>query len=229
MSIKLMLLCKEGEAKDAYLKEANAIGLELDVAPSYDELFKKMANELYQGVMIDLATNIKASKQEKFFAQEALQAFPAAQLKWDRDSGSIFAVSLGQKSSTGTLQDFINIECNAFPARLVRLASRKTVNLNVLLCKGTVLNKDSLERTVTINISKGGCFLFSAHDWSNIPHACLLINELQDRSFIIGSVRWFVEWGKFTTIPGIGISFDQIKQGQLEEITDKFIGHNSNE
>lgn len=224
MSIKLILLCKEGETKDAYLQEANTIGLDLDVVPTYDELFNKMANDRYQGVVVDLATNIKASKQEKFNAQEAFQAFPAAQLKWDRDSGSIFAVSLSQKSSTGTFQDFINIECKPFSPRSIRLAPRNNVYLNVILAKGDALNNDSLERTITINISKGGCFIFSAQDWSKISHACLIINELQDKSCIIGKVRWFIEWGKSITIPGIGISFNHINKGQIDEIAERFIG-----
>ncbi len=222
-----MLVCKEGEAKEAYLKETKSIGVEVDVVPTYDELFKKMINDPYQGIMVDLVTNIKASKEEKFIAQEALQTFPTAQLKWDRDSGSIFAVSLGQTFSNGTLHDFINAECKPFPARSVRLQPRKNVNFNALLAKGEVINKECLERTITINVSKGGCFLFSVQDWSNISHACFIINELQDKSPIVGKVCWFVEWGKTTTIPGIGISFKHIKQGQLEEITDKFIGRGS--
>ena len=32
MSAKLILLCKEGDAREAYLKEAKAIGVEVDVA-----------------------------------------------------------------------------------------------------------------------------------------------------------------------------------------------------
>jgi hypothetical protein len=97
---------------------------------------------------------------------------------------------------------------------------RKVVHFNVLLSYDEPIGEKALERTVTINISKGGCFLFSGRDWSNTPKAWFIINELQDKTPIAGDIRWTVEWGKQMTIPGIGLSFKHIKPSQLEKLAN---------
>jgi Tfp pilus assembly protein PilZ len=98
---------------------------------------------------------------------------------------------------------------------------RKVVHFNVLLSNDESMDEKKLERTVMINISKGGCFLFSGRDWSDTSKAWLIINELTDKTPIEGDIRWSVEWGKQMTIPGIGLSFKHIKSSQLEELVHK--------
>lgn len=223
MNIKLILICKDGEARQAYLNEAKAIGVQFDVVSTYDELFKYMLNNPYHGILIDLPTNIKTSKEEKAAAQEAIRSFPIAQLNWERESGSIRTISFGKTLTSCTLHDFINDECQPFTARSIRLHARKNINFNILLAREEGMSEAFLERTVTVNVSKGGCFLFSGQDWSNILHVSFVINELQDKSPIVGEIRWSIEWGETMTIPGIGICFKHIKQGQLDELSEKFL------
>ena len=104
MSAKLILLCKEGDAREAYLKEAKAIGVEVDVVSTYSELFKTTITNPYQGVMIDLPTSMRASKDEKGIVQEILEVFPIVQVKWDAATNVIRTMSLGKSiSSTPTI------------------------------------------------------------------------------------------------------------------------------
>ena len=222
MAIRLILVCKDGEAKESYLKEIKSDAVEVDIVSTYDDLREKVINTPYQGIMIDLATNIKASKEERATAERALHIFPTAQLQWERNTGTIRTMILGKTSNSSTLHDFINIECQSFAPRLIRFYPRKNINFNVLLSKGNVMG-ESPERTVALNVSKDGCFLFSCQDWSNVLHACFIINELQDKSPIVGSVRWTVGWGKIMAVPGIGLKFEHISQGQLQEIDEKFL------
>ena len=49
--------------------------------------------------MIDLVTQMKMSAEEKNIAKEMLGIFPAIQLKWDAESGSIRNISFWQKSN----------------------------------------------------------------------------------------------------------------------------------
>jgi hypothetical protein len=221
MNMKLILVCKEGDARQAYLNEMKALGVEVDVVSSYYEFFKTRASTPYQGLMIDLVTQMKMAVEEKNVSKEILGFFPTIQLKWDAESGSIRNISLGKATTSGSLKEFIHTECQSFMARAVRLNMRKIVHLNVLLSNDESMNEKALERTVTINISMGGCFLFSGRDWLNAPKAWFIINELQDNIPIAGDIRWSVEWGKQMMMPGIGLSFKHIKPSQLEELVNK--------
>lgn len=220
MNMKLILVCREGKARQAYLNETKALGVDVDVFPSFYEFLRTMANDPYQGLMIDLETQMKMSLEEKNVSQSILGSFPTIQLKWYAESGSIRNISLDKKTVSRSLKEFIKTECQSFTARTVRLNIRKMVHFNVLLSKDESMYEKFLERTVTINVSRGGCFLSSGRDWSNYSTAWFIINELQDKTPIAGNIHWSVEWGKQMTIPGIGIGFRYIKQSQIEELVD---------
>ena len=216
--MKLILICKEGEARQAYLNEIAAMGVSVDAVSSYSEFLNTKAINPYQGLMIDLVTQMKMSAEEKNISKELLGIFPTIQLKWDVESRSIRNISFGNRTTSNSLKDFINTECQSFRARAVRLNMRKMVHFNVLLSNDEAMDEKNLEHTVTINISKSGCFLFSGRAWTKYPTAWLIINDLQDKTLIAGDIRWSVEWGKQRVIPGIGISFKEIKPSQIEEL-----------
>ena len=222
MGAKLILVCRDGEARQAYLNEAKTIGVQVDVVSTYGELFNTMIETPYQGVMVDLITSMKASKEEKGMAQEIIEVFPIIQLKWDNESKAIRTISLSKSQSSDTLADFVSAECEAFSPRAIRLNIRKSIHFNTIICHEEKMTEKNIEKTVTINASKGGCFLFSIQDWSRSLHVWLIINELQDKTPISGDIRWKMEWGKAMMIPGIGINFKQIKPNQLEELTGKY-------
>ena len=181
-----------------------------------------MITNPYQGVMIDLIPSMKASREEKGAAQEILDVFPLIQLKLENETGIIRTISFGSSSGSDSLVNFINNECRIFTPRAIRLSVRKSINFTVVMSKEEHMNEKLLERTVTMNASQGGCFLFSSQDWSNTADVWFIINELQDKSPIKGDVRWAVSWGNNMAIPGIGISFNKIKPEQLEELTNKY-------
>jgi hypothetical protein len=216
--MKLLLVCKEGNARQAYLDETKALGIDVDVFPSFYDFLKTMANTPYQGLLIDLETQMKMSLEEKNVSKAILEFFPTLQLKWHAESRSLRNISLGMKTTNVSLKEFIITECQSFTARAVRLNMRNMVNFNVLLSTDESMYERFLERTVTINVSRGGCFLSSGRDWSNYATAWFIINELQDKTPIAGNIHWSVEWGKQMTIPGIGVGFRYIKQSQIEEL-----------
>ncbi len=222
MSMRVILVCKEGASRQTYLNETKKNEVEVDAVSTFGELFQAMIINPYQGVMIDLVTSMKASREEKGVAQEILDVFPVIQLKLENETGTIRTISLGSSSGSGSLVDFINNECRIFAPRAVRLSARKSINFNVLLSKEEHINEKLSEHTVTINASLSGCFLYSSQDWSAITNVWFMINELQDKSPIKGDIRWAVPWGKNMVIPGIGISFKKIKPEQLEELTTKY-------
>jgi hypothetical protein len=225
--MKLILICKEGESRQAYLTEIATIGVDVDVVSSYSEFLNTKAINSYQGLMVDLVTQMKMSADERIIAKDILEFYPTIQLKWDAESGSISNISFGKSATRNTMREFISIrdfissECQSFKARAIRQSMRKMIHFNVLLSTEERMDEKYLERTVTINMSKSGCFVFSGRVWTKYPTVWFIMNDLKDKTLISGDIRWSVEWGKRRVIPGIGIRFKQIKPSQIEEL----IGH----
>jgi hypothetical protein len=222
MNSKVLLLCQEGEAKQAYLKEMEAAAAAVDAVASYGELVRMMRETAYQGVVIDLVTSIKAPKEEKERARQILEVFRVLQVRWDADSRIIRTMSAGKTSDVGTLAEFVKIYCEPFAPRTIRSDYRKPVNFNVLMYKGESRRDEPPERTVTINVSKNGCFLYSSEDWTAGANIRLTLNELEDKTLIAAIVRWSVKWGEAMAIPGIGVEFTNIGARQAEEFVNKY-------
>ena len=72
-----------------------------------------------------------------------------------------------------------------------------------------------------MNISRGGCFIFSIGDWEVNNDALFIIKELTDLTPICGQVRWKIDWGSKMSVPGIGVKFKEIKDSQLKDLFDK--------
>lgn len=218
MTIKLALACKKGKARQAYVDAVKLTGVEVDVVPSLNELHELLSNGAFNGVMMDLSTKVTASREEKVMMHNLLEQFPLVQLNFDEKTGDVRSFHFGNPSGSETLSAFINGECRSFPPRSLRLTPRAEVNFNVLL--SPVDNSVTLktDRTVTINVSRGGCFFYSVDEpliGTRIKMVCL---ELEDQTPILGEVRWQILWGKIMQIPGIGIRFEDIRDNQLEEI-----------
>ncbi len=222
MAIRLILVCKEGPARQAYLREATSIGLEVDSVPTFGDLFKSMITTAYHGVMIDLVTSVKASREEKGVVQDILDAFPVIQLKWDPETNNIHTISTGSSMNVNSLAHFVAHECQIFKPRAIRLNVRKTMHFNVLLSRHKDMAQGIAEKSITINLSKSGCFLLSCQDWSDISDIWFVISELTDKRPIPGEIRWRQPWGKAMTMPGFGVSFKSILPGQLIQLMEQY-------
>jgi len=112
--------------------------------------------------------------------------------------------------------DFINTQCSNFIPQRIRAEAREELNLHVSLYK----NKDNKrpERSVTKNISTGGCFIFSTHRWKEGNDIWIKFNEIFGSTLIQSQVRTVLKWGESRQIPGIGVKFINLSQSQSEEI-----------
>ncbi len=221
MSVRLILVCKNDPAKEAYLREAQKAGIEVDTVESFGELLKSMVTKAYHGVMIDLVTSVKASSEEKSLAKDVLDAFPVIQLKRDHESSSLRTIASGSVRDNCTLADFVSQECRLFIPRTVRLSARKNVYFNVLISRAQDMDLALTHRGITLNVSKDGCFLLSCEDWSSSSEVWFVINELDDKTPICGEIRWRQPWGKNMTMPGIGVLIKKIPPGQKKQIMEK--------
>ena len=222
MSMKLILLCGEGDARQAYSKAIESLGVQVDSVSSFSELLKAMSHIPYNGIVFDLTTKIKRTKDEREVPYNILEMFPTIQLTWESKTKGVRTLYYGKSKKAGSMEDFINEVCQPFKSRIIRSYIRQKYNFNVVLSKDSGFLKKYIESTVTIDISMGGCFIYSNTNWERTSNAYFIIKELDDNTPILGEVRWRLLWGKAMRIPGIGIRFKSIKMCQVEELAANF-------
>jgi len=221
MAIRLILVCKEGPFRNAYLREAISLGIEVDAVSTFAELIDNMIKIPYQGILLDVVTNLKANREEKGISQEVLGAFPLMQLRWDQQTNRIQTISSGA-SSSATLAHFVAYECQPFRPRTIRSDVRKCINFNVEIYKDQNLTPASMERSITINVSRGGCFLCAFGNWSGISEIWIIVNELEDKTPLAGEILWRQPWGKSMIIPGFGVRITRISEKQRNQLLEEF-------
>lgn len=218
---KICLFARAGEARERYIKEIARSGFMVDIAGTPDELHRALQDSSYSGLLVDLLTKMMVPKSEQAALRRIFEVFPVIQLRIDRASDKIGTLYQGQPKNGGDLRDFLVNHCLPSPPRKIRTQSRKEAFFNLVITRqnGSPSGMPAHEeRTVTINISPGGCFVFSNLDWEKSAVVWLQIRELSDPTPILGEVRWGIEWGKSMQIPGVGIRFKDIKESQLKEL-----------
>jgi len=222
MNVKVILVCQEeGEAKQAYINAVKPFGVKVDTVPSFSELHKMLCENYYNGVMVDFRTKMKASNKEKELVHDVFEQFPVAQLNFEEKTGSIRSFHYSRESKGETLESFIKEECRSFIARPIRSSIRKIIHFNVILSNTGDFTKEGIDRTVTMNVSKGGCFIYSVDDLQTDANVMMVFKELEDQKPILGEVRWKALWGEAMQIPGIGVKFENLSEGQLAQICEE--------
>jgi hypothetical protein len=216
MDIRVLLIAQDGHARKAYLSTLEKCAVQVFVSESFQDLSSQICSHAYHGVFLDLQTKMKAIKSDKNQVYGLVDNFPVCQLKINDHNGEIDCFHHSQKFG-GTMLDFINNECRNFVPRMIRSDKRKELHLNVILYR----HEDEIqpEFSATINISQGGCFVFSTRQWEEGGDVWLRIKELTDNALISGQIRHIARWGESMRIPGIGVEFRTISASQAEEIS----------
>jgi len=217
--ITLLLIAERGAARDAYRNELCMLGVRVDCIATPDMVEGALCEIPYNGILIDVPTMIRSESLVKNRVSSIMERFPVLRLLYNGDNGGIRGLAHG-----GTLRDnkslssFVLNECRTFSPRTIRRSRRSDLVLNVLLAPNAEELNDIHERTVTVNVSEQGCFVYSTKRWEDNQNAWIVVNELEDKTPIGLRIHWSRGWGKMTRMPGIGTSFFSITSGQLRQI-----------
>lgn len=217
MTTRLLLVAERGDARTAYLDILRELGVEVDCIASPDELNDVLSGGAYNGLLVDVPTMIRCECADKNRITRIMNLFPVLRLMYNPQFGGIRGLAQG-----GTVRDnrdlgeFVRDECMAFEARSVRLAARKNMVFNVLLLKD--LDRETAERTITVDVSERGCFIYTVDRWNIASPAWMVINEFDDKTPIELKVRWSRGWGRIMCPPGIGASFESMSAGQYAQL-----------
>lgn len=218
MTMRMLLVCPEGETREAYTNAINKLGVQYDTVATFKELYYAMAAVPYNGILVDLNTKLRAPKEELSLVENILEKFPVIQLKWEGKAEKIRTYYFGQHKDGGDLGSFVDHHCRFFDSRKISIEKRITVHFSVILAKENDFREENIERTITINVSESGCFIFTNKKWDIRSDAWFIIKGISDQRPIRGEVRWCFEWGKNMQTPGIGVKFQEIKESQIHEI-----------
>jgi len=171
-------------------------GVNVVALSSLGELKFALQSKSVSGILLDLFTSTKASAQEKQDTNDLIQLYPHARFKFSGDKMSI----IGKEN---TLDSFVDV-CRKFKARSIRKNQRRIRHIAFHLSSDG--NFEKAEKTVSINFSDGGCFVFSANDWQVGDRVWLRFDDNNVEAQ--GIVRFHEPWGNRNSIPGIGVQFD---------------------
>lgn len=209
--IKILMVVKEAEARYAYEDAVRKVGVAYDVAGSFQEALSLSIDNTYSGLMIDILTLIRSSKEDKLIAYDCINYYPSLRVKWDARQKSMNLSPLEQSFSNDTeapLAYFIENRCKSFTARSLRRFARKDTCLSVLLSTCSDFPDGDSMKTFTVNISRGGAFVQSTRAFVKGQTVWLRFLEMPDAEPIKAVVCWHLEWGACRCIPGIGVMFE---------------------
>jgi len=200
---------------ETFLKKERVI---CQAVSSLRDVATHTARQPYNAIFLDMPLIVRASQYEKSLVEDCLRALPHARLNIAADTREVsILVSGDSHESSQTPEEYLRYCCEQ-PVRIVLPRNRIALNLNAVL---SLPSEDipSDERTVCIDISPGGCFLFSVNDEISLQSTVwirLLI--LHDSSPIQSTVCWKREWGMTNEIPGVGLRFDEMTPQQQAQI-----------
>jgi CheY-like chemotaxis protein/Tfp pilus assembly protein PilZ len=213
-----ILLAVADEARrslyEAFLKKERVI---CQAVSSLREVATQTAKQPYNAIFLDMPLIVRASRYDKSLVEDALRALPHARLNITDSSGEIsMLVSGDNHESSETPEEYLRYCCEQ-PVKTVLPRNRIPLNLNAELSHHS--KNTSKERTVCIDISPGGCFLFSVNDEIALQSTVWInLIILNDPTPILSTVCWKREWGMTNDIPGVGIRFDEMSKHQQEQI-----------
>ncbi|MDJ0719989.1 MAG: PilZ domain-containing protein [Desulfobacterales bacterium] len=216
---RILLIVQQGAARDRYRREILETGACIDTAASIEEFQGALTQSAYNGIVIDIPTKIQAMNRHKALVHSILERFPVIQVNQEKGSGRVRALLHGRNSRQGELQALIREACLSRPPRRLRARQRHAIHFNLLLMRERHPEADGIERSVTINISPDGCFLYTTGRFREGLRVWIRILEFRDQTPIACEVIHHRPWGDTMTIPGIGVCFQSITDAQAYALT----------
>jgi len=214
-----LLMVKDDQVKSAYMDALAHLSIDLEAVSSLKRMHSRLKSGPYNGLILDVPTMMKSKAEDRELVHDFIERFPTARVRYNPNNGRIVTMFYGQVNDADqSLEAFLINECASFAARSIRAAHRRGTNLNVLLYRTAKLSSNGAERTATLDLSEQGCFIFSGRDWQRRKRVWLRLPDLGDDSPIRTRIRRRVDWGGRGRLPGIGVVFESINQGQLDEL-----------
>ena len=222
MPTNIALVANQQEDIEVYIKHLSKPDVTLKVVSSFKHLEQLLASQPYNGIIVDLKTKLSVPREQKELAYDLLEHYPVLQSRIIPGSQKMQTIPFGKATRDISLDAFLSDECPGFSPRKIRSKNRRRIHFNILLSKTGSFAMDDLERTVTVNASKDGCFILSSSEWAQRTSTAFIIRDLAVKTPVVAEIRWSIPWGRKMKLPGIGVKFEDIQSSQLDELVEKY-------
>lgn len=216
----VLLICREGKSRQVYQAELDLPGVSLVCIPALSGFFSRGVYCQLSGIMVDMPTYMCSSEEERRILTDIVGHFPALRLKCNEQTGEIRTLPFGTAyPGNNPLAVFVQKFCESLAPRRIRSSERSQQNLPAMLSKFNQVDDRSAVRSVTANISCGGCFLVSFEPWIVGDRGWLILTGLKDNAPIPVEICWILPWGEGRSLPGMGVRFIDLTESQKAELT----------
>ena len=218
---KILIVVNDSEAGKAYRDALSELDVACDLVPTFHDMSCWAMEHRYNGLLIDILTLVRCSKEEKVIAYDCMNLYPVLRVKWESRQKKMKLSPLEQSFSPdvdSALRSFIDNRCRTFPARQLRRHQRKPIHLNALLSADGSFAGESTIKSFTVNLSSGGFFLHTTQSFEVGQTLWVRFLELADQAPIAATVCWSVQWGCPRCIAGVGMRFKALSEQQAREI-----------
>lgn len=219
--IKLLLLSSNPEAVSACRKTLQSLGIECEWTSKVSDMRRWLVGTPFNGLIFDVLTAARTSPVERALLQEFSDYYPTLMMRWNSASRKVRGLVFGEiLDKEDPLGDFVGRFCQPDRALVYRKTKRFNIHLNVLLSPKDEFTEQQVEKTVTLNLSRGGCFIISSRNWQHVEHAWIRLPDLADPTPIGVEVCQYLPWGEQKQIPGIGVKFTELQPDQQRAVDD---------
>lgn len=213
--VQIIIVAKDGSASH-YLEFFQEQGVSCLHIESFDAMAELLRREPAHGIVVDLKTKLRDRSKDPDLIRRVLDLFPVAYAK--EKGGEVSVLFRAQGGQGANLRSFLDA-CRASPPRRIRTHKRFTINLCVLIAGSSSPPREE-ERTITIDVSRSGMFLFTTGDYQPKDRLMISLPGLFDGELVEVVVRRVFPWGLHDKTPGIGVEFIGLDDEGREQILD---------
>jgi hypothetical protein len=206
LNLKIILVVSDSAEKDQYLHALEEHDAHCCVVSSLAEASAHASEEPHSGIAIDVRQMLRVTASNKGAVDDLLNGLPSATLNITalREVRLLPRGALAAHCSS--IGGFITA-CSHFAAKIIYHRDRTSTHYNVLLDSDPGF--PSPFRTVCIDLSAGGCFLFYGSEEIRTGNTVWI--KFPDNISVEGvkaTVCWSRAWGTSQCIPGLGVNFE---------------------
>jgi hypothetical protein len=179
------------------LQRINAAGVACE---SFLEAEDFARTGVFNGILVDLQSIVKAKGDEKVIACSLTGFFPTLRVR--AVGGMLVPMAMpGDAKQDNSLTDFLAKSCLVFTPRRLRLHRRRDIVLSAV--RNLHAPDDHL---FTLNLSWGGTFIVDAHPEKYQTGQDLQLAFPEFEYSFSTTIRWIRPWG-LRKVPGVGVEF----------------------
>ena len=178
-----------------------------------------MLNQV-SGVIVDVATMVRAKGDEQSISTSLQNVYPLIRVRVSDSAIKPMFVGRNDNQNQGPLVSILEVYASFLP-RTLRKFKRSRFYLPVVLRK-----TDGHEyKTITTDLSWGGAFIALNTSWGLAAGEMLLVQMPTLNISVEAQIARCVAWGTQNVIPGLGVTWSEPLEPEIEEGLLKVLKH----